>query len=130
MGSLSNAKRHTKLKEMIVEILVFVTCWYRVALGELLPGTATGYTTLPGYGYAGDTQTRVDLLLGGEIGEQLCSSRCSLAEECQAFFMEGSTCNIVEDPSNIQKLGGQNFYVKTTTGPLPAKEAATNADAT
>ena len=41
---------------MIVEILVFVTCWNGVALGELVPGTATGYTTLPGYGYVGDTQ--------------------------------------------------------------------------
>ena len=39
--------------------MFFVTCWYEVALGELVPGTATGYTTLPGYGYAGDTQVIV-----------------------------------------------------------------------
>ena len=34
-------------------------------------------------------QTLVSIERDGEIGEQMCSTRCSRAEQCEAFFVQG-----------------------------------------
>ena len=89
---------------MLLHIIVSISVGYPMVSAELVPGTSLEYTTLPGYGYAGDSQVGEEIFLtyldqlfqtivslgpGGDIGEQMCSSRCSLAYQCQAFFMEG-----------------------------------------
>ena len=41
---------------MVLFIVVSLIMWYPIVSAELIPGTNLEYTTLPGYGYAGDSQ--------------------------------------------------------------------------
>ena len=41
---------------MLLHIIVSISVGYPMVSAELVPGTSLEYSTLPGYGYAGDTQ--------------------------------------------------------------------------
>jgi len=109
-------------------LLMFLVMHGYICVGKLKPGNVEEYVTVPGYGYSGEKQSLVSIGQDGEIGEQLCGSRCSLAEQCQAFFVQGQICNIVPDPGSIQRTVGQNFFVKNTEGPVPTVKVPLNED--
>jgi len=64
----------------------------------------------------------------GEVGEQMCSSRCTISSDCQGFFIQGKSCNLVPDKDNmIRNVTGHNYFVKVNEAPVATKPPPTTA---
>jgi hypothetical protein len=48
---------------MVLFIVVSIIIGHPMVSAELVPGTSIEYTTLPGYGYAGDSQVGEEIFL-------------------------------------------------------------------
>jgi hypothetical protein len=48
---------------MVIFIVVSIIMGYPMVSAELVPGTSLEYSTLPGYGYAGDSQVLEEIVL-------------------------------------------------------------------
>merc|ERR1711971_1257568 len=108
MGSPDMSTSHLVTLHILLLLLLGVE-------GDLLPGDETEFSTKAGYKYSGTDDDQVTVELGdGSNSNTLCGHRCLLDNTCTAFYMDGSSSNLITSLTNNTEKDGvtNNVYLK------------------